>query len=100
MSIADFILTPYAIPFAVILFFLVPYLTANTQLQSIPGPFFAKFSSLWLFLQARRGNRYLRVDEAHKKYGKVVRIQPDHVSVADDSAINAIYGHGNGFLKS
>ncbi|KAK5084291.1 hypothetical protein LTR05_005367 [Lithohypha guttulata] len=42
----------------------------------------------------------MAVDECHKKYGKVVRIQPNHVSIADDSAINIIYGHGNGFLKA
>jgi benzoate 4-monooxygenase len=40
------------------------------------------------------------VDEAHKKYGKLVRIQPNHVSIADASAIPIVYGHGNGFLKS
>jgi len=51
-------------------------------------------------LQARQGKRYLSVDEAHKKYGKLVRIQPDHVSIADESAIQDVYGHGNGFLKS
>lgn len=39
------------------------------------------------------------MDDLHKKYGKVVRIQPNHVSIADDSAIPIIYGHGNGFLK-
>ena len=39
------------------------------------------------------------MDEAHKKYGKLVRIQPDHVSVADPDAIGVIYAHGNGFLK-
>lgn len=51
-------------------------------------------------LQARRGRRYKSVDEQHKKHGKVVRIQPNHVSIADETAINAVYGHGNGFLKS
>jgi benzoate 4-monooxygenase len=49
--------------------------------------------------QSRRGRRYLMVDEAHKKYGKLVRIQPDHVSIADADAIQIIYAHGNGFLK-
>jgi benzoate 4-monooxygenase len=29
----------------------------------------------------------------------LVRLQPNHISVADPVAINAIYGHGNGFLK-
>ncbi|TVY60871.1 Benzoate 4-monooxygenase [Lachnellula suecica] len=100
MAVTDFILTPWALPVALVLFFLVPYLTSNTGIRNVPGPFAAKFSNLWLLLQARQGKRYLSVDEAHKKYGKLVRIQPNHVSVADESAINTIYGHGNGFLKS
>ncbi|KAK0103354.1 hypothetical protein ONS95_005380 [Cadophora gregata] len=100
MSIADLVLTPYAIPVALVLFWLVPYLTSNTSLRDVPGPFAAKFSNLWLLLQARQGKRYLSVNDAHAKYGKLVRIQPDHVSVADESAIQDIYGHGNGFLKS
>jgi len=50
--------------------------------------------------QCRHGRRYLAVDGMHKKLGKVVRIQPNHVSIADDSAIQTIYGHGNGFLKA
>ncbi|TVY36064.1 Benzoate 4-monooxygenase [Lachnellula occidentalis] len=100
MAVTDFILTPWAIPVAFVLFYLVPYLTSNTTLRGIPGPFAAKFSALWLLLQARQGKRYKSVDEAHQKWGKLVRIQPNHVSVADESAINAIYGHGNGFLKA
>lgn len=100
MSIADLVLTPYTIPIALALFWIIPYLTSNRELRKIPGPIFAKFSTLWLLIQARQGKRYKSVDEAHHKYGKVVRIQPDHVSIADESAINAIYGHGNGFLKS
>jgi benzoate 4-monooxygenase len=100
MAVSDIILTPWTIPIALVLFFVVPYFTSNTELRDIPGPLFAKFTRLWLMLQARQGKRYLSVDEAHKKYGKLVRIQPDHVSVADDSAIQDIYGHGNGFLKS
>jgi len=100
MSITDIVLTPWSIPIALVLFWVIPYLTSNTGIRDIPGPFAAKFSSLWLLLQARQGKRYLSVNAAHKKYGKLVRIQPDHVSIADDSAIQEIYGHGNGFLKS
>jgi len=69
-------------------------------LRDIPGPLAAKFTNLWLLWQARQGIRYKSVDKAHKKYGTFVRIQPDHVSIADEAAINAVYGHGNGFLKS
>jgi benzoate 4-monooxygenase len=100
MAVVDFLLSPYTLPIALVLFFLVPYFTSNTALKGIPGPLAAKFTNLWLLLQARQGKRYLSVDQAHKKYGKLVRIQPNHVSIADDGAINTIYGHGNGFLKS
>lgn len=100
MSIAELILTPYTIPIALALFWIIPYFTSNSSIRDVPGPLSARFSNLWLLLQARQGKRYQSVDEAHKKYGKLVRIQPDHVSVADESAINAIYGHGNGFLKA
>lgn len=100
MAILDFLISPYTLPFALLLFFVVPYLTSHASLRKIPGPFAARFSNLWLLLQARRGRRYLSVDEAHRRYGKLVRIQPDHVSIADDAAIQVVYGHGNGFLKS
>ncbi|RDW60166.1 benzoate para-hydroxylase [Coleophoma crateriformis] len=100
MAVVDLLLTPWTIPIALILFYVVPYFTANTALNSIPGPLAAKFSNLWLLLQARQGKRYKTVDEEHKKHGKFVRIQPNHVSIADEAAINVVYGHGNGFLKS
>jgi benzoate 4-monooxygenase len=100
MAVVDFLLSPYTIPVAIVLFFLVPYFTSNTALNDIPGPIAAKFTAFWLLLQARQGKRYLSVDQAHKKYGKLVRIQPNHISIADDGAISAVYGHGNGFLKS
>lgn len=100
MAVVDFLLSPYTIPIALLLFYLVPYFTSNTTLRDTPGPFAAKFTNLWLLLQARQGKRYQSVDEAHRKYGKLVRIQPNHISIADESAIPIVYGHGNGFLKS
>ncbi|KAH8593712.1 cytochrome P450 [Bisporella sp. PMI_857] len=100
MAVLDFLITPYIIPVAFVLYYLIPYFTANASLKDVPGPFAAKFSSLWLLLQARKGKRYLSVNEAHAKYGKLVRIQPNHVSIADEAAIPIVYGHGNGFLKS
>ncbi|KAF7510923.1 hypothetical protein GJ744_005753 [Endocarpon pusillum] len=50
--------------------------------------------------QCRRGRRYKTVDDVHKRLGPVVRIQPNHVSIADPDAIQSVYGHGNGFTKS
>ncbi|MCJ1287955.1 hypothetical protein MMC26_007308 [Xylographa opegraphella] len=95
----NFLITPYALFLAPFLYYLLPYLR-NSSIRGVPGPFLAAFSSLWLLYQCRRGRRYLAVDDAHKKHGTLVRIQPDHVSVADADAIPIIYGHGNGFLKS
>ena len=90
--------SPYTLFLLPLLFYLLPYLR-NQSLLNIPGPLIARFSNLWLLLQSRRGRRYLAVDAAHKKYGQLVRIQPDHVSVADPEAIPIIYSHTGGWTK-
>lgn len=92
-------LAPYLAVGLVVLYYLVPYVQ-QWRLRDIPGPRVAAFTNLWLLMQARRGRRSLAVHEVHKKYGKMVRIAPNHISIADDAAIQPVYGHGNGFLKS
>ena len=99
MSLTTLLLTPYSILLLPVIFYILPYLR-NWQIRDIPAPFPAAWTNLWLLYQCRRGKRYLAVHEAHKKYGKLVRLQPHHVSIADADAIPQIYGHGNGFLKS
>jgi len=98
MAVLDLLLTPYALLAIPVLFYLLPYVR-NASIRDIPAPFPAAFSNLWLMYQCRRGRRYLEVDKAHKRLGKMVRIQPHHVSIADPEAIPIVYGHGNGFLK-
>lgn len=90
---------PFILLGLVVAYFLVPYLQ-RAHLRDIPSPGLAAFTNLWLLLQARQGKRYLSVDQAHKKKGKLVRIAPRHISIADDNAIQTVYGHGNGFLKA
>ncbi|SPO02042.1 probable benzoate 4-monooxygenase cytochrome P450 [Cephalotrichum gorgonifer] len=85
---------------AVVAYYLVPYFTTFGAHRGIPAPFPAQLSNLWLMYACRKGKRYEIVDKEHKKLGKLVRIAPNHVSVADVDAIQAIYGHGNGFLKA
>ncbi|KAI2610643.1 putative benzoate 4-monooxygenase cytochrome P450 [Hypoxylon fragiforme] len=85
---------------AIVAYYLRSYYITHGHLRHIPAPFPAQFTKLWLFYATRRGKRYIIVDRAHKKLGAVVRIQPNHISIADDEAIQIIYGHGNGFLKS
>jgi benzoate 4-monooxygenase len=96
------ILTPWialVLPIYISLYYLVPYITTYRSLARFPGPFTAKFSNIWLGLSARRGQKYAAVDEAHQKYGKIVRVGFNHVSIADERALQVVYGHGNGFLK-
>lgn len=95
----NLLFSPYTAVALLVLYYLVPYL-AKWHWIGIPAPFPAAWTNFWLFYQCRRGRRYQAVHDAHKKYGKFLRIQPNHVSIADDNAIQAIYGHGNGFLKS
>ncbi|XXG97378.1 hypothetical protein Hte_003677 [Hypoxylon texense] len=103
MSILDHIASPWAVLIglvAIAAYYIYPYVTTYSHLRDIPAPFPAQFTNWWLLYACRRGKRYLVVDKAHKELGTVVRIQPNHISIADDEAIQVIYGHGNGFLKS
>ncbi|KAK4224533.1 benzoate 4-monooxygenase [Podospora fimiseda] len=103
MAVVGLLLAPWApvaLAVAVVLYYVYPYLITYRHLRSIPAPFPAQFTNWWLLLVSRRGDRALTVDALHKKHGPVVRLQPNHVSINDDQAINIIYGHGNGFLKS
>jgi len=95
----SFLFTPYTLALLPVLYFLLPYLR-NFSLISIPGPFLAKFTNLWYLYECRLCRRYLTVHYLHERYGKFVRVQPNHVSIADPEAIPIVYGHGTGTLKS
>ncbi len=102
MAVINFILTPWAlllVPAYLVLYYIVPYFTTYAHLQGIKGPLSAKFSNIWLAFGARRGQKFAAVDWAHRKYGKIVRVGFNHVSIADERALQVVYGHGNGFLK-
>lgn len=63
-----------------------------TPLGKIPGPFFASFSRWWLVIYARRKRRHTEDIELHRKYGPVVRIGPNEVSISSPAALDIIYG--------
>lgn len=63
-------------------------------LRSVPGPFFAKFTYLWLTIRYTRGGWFEDVIALHEKYGPVVRIAPNQVSFVDQHALKELYGHG------
>ncbi|GAB7364465.1 hypothetical protein MBLNU230_g5275t1 [Neophaeotheca triangularis] len=92
-------LTPWGLLLLPFLYYLLPYFR-NWSIKDVPGPLAAKFTNLWYMYECRRGRRFLSVYEEHQKHGKLVRVQPNHVSIADPDAIPIVYGHGTGFTKS
>ncbi|KAI0879065.1 cytochrome p450 benzoate 4-monooxygenase [Hypoxylon argillaceum] len=80
-------------------YWIVPYFTTYKHLSHIPGPIVAKFSNVWLALGAQRGQKFAWVHAAHEKYGRVVRVGFNHVSIATAEGLRTVYAHGNGFLK-
>ncbi|TRM63528.1 cytochrome P450 [Schizophyllum amplum] len=88
------------LPISVALYHLVPYVLDVHRLRGYPGPALAKFSDLWLGMVSRGGHRSETVHELHEKYGPFVRIAPNHISIAHPDALQTVYAHGNGALKS
>lgn len=68
-------------------------------LASIPGPPLAAWTGFWFFLKVRRGQAHLLSIDLHHKYGPLVRINPNKVSVGDAKEIRNIYGLNKGFTK-
>ncbi|KAK6392882.1 hypothetical protein LTR65_002964 [Meristemomyces frigidus] len=69
-------------------------------LASVPGPFWASLSRLWMTKHAWDGDMNTTMITLHAKYGDLVRTGPNEVSVSDLAAIKTIYGAGTGFRKS
>jgi hypothetical protein len=63
-----------------------------TRLRQIPGPFLASFTDLWRVYAQYQENSGPMLQALHKKYGLVVRVGPNAVSVADPGAVPKIYG--------
>jgi len=86
---------------AIVLAHVVPYYLDphHYRRPAITGPWLSSLSDAWLAYVAAQGNRSERVHELHEKYGKFVRIAPNHISIADPDALQVVYAHGNGTLK-
>lgn len=67
-----------------------------TPLRSIPGPFLASITKLWVFQQQKGLKRPLVDMELRKKYGPIVRIAPTEVMVSSPQSFRTIYGKFGG----
>ena len=61
-------------------------------LHHIPGPLLAKSTQLSQFRSLVRGRPRIDQQKLHQKYGPVVRIGPNEVSIADTTALSPIFG--------
>jgi len=70
-------------------------------LARYPGPMLCKVSMIYTTLQNVRGKRHVFLQDLHKKYGDIVRVGPNEVSIRDVSAINppmGTKGIGKGYI--
>ncbi|KAI1206382.1 cytochrome P450 [Annulohypoxylon truncatum] len=92
----------FSIPLAVVILFSVAILHRLFlhPLSRVPGPFLARFSSLYLHVICYLGIEARVLRHYHNKYKtKVLRVAPNSVSVSDSDAIGDIYIKGGGFPK-
>ncbi|KAF8446892.1 putative cytochrome P450 [Terfezia claveryi] len=62
-------------------------------LAKFPGPWLAATSTLWFVHDSLSGRSPFNLAEAHKKYGPIMRVAPNQLSVADAGAWKEIHGH-------
>ncbi|KAH6863464.1 cytochrome P450 [Alternaria alternata] len=68
-------------------------------LRSVPGPFLARFSKLWLVWHVRKGKSHIQFPKLHAQFGPIVRIAPNQVLVCEEDAVKTIYGAGTSYTK-
>lgn len=69
-------------------------------LSSIPGPFLASISPLWLVYQMYRRRRPRLDVHLHATYGPIVRISPTEIIFSNPAYFKPVYGAGTRFMKS
>lgn len=69
-------------------------------LRSIPGPFAAAYTKLWRLYDVWNGTAHLTAIDLHRKHGPLVRIAPNHVSVADPEFIPVFYSIKEDYTKT
>ncbi|KAE9369395.1 cytochrome P450 monooxygenase-like protein [Stipitochalara longipes BDJ] len=70
-------------------------------LRHFPGPFTARLSKLSHVLRLlKTSDNYAQADRLHKKYGDIVRIGPNELSITIPDIIPLIYGPGSKCTKT
>ena len=69
------------------------------KLRSVPGPLLASITNLPRLYWTWTRKPFEKHLSLHKKYGKLVRMGPNMVSISDPGAIPTIYGFNYDFQK-
>ncbi|CAE6416590.1 unnamed protein product [Rhizoctonia solani] len=76
-------------------FYIIPYLLdPYNYRRRFSGPWPASFTNAWMSSVVKSGKAGEALLKLHKQYG------PNHISIADPEALEAVYKHGSGLLKS
>lgn len=89
--------------FLVTLIIICSYMLSNyfqKGLYKIPGPWTRKFTTLPRIISVYKGKSHEDDIRLHDKYGKIVRLAPNLLSISDTDEIKKIYGIGTNFYKS
>ncbi|KAL8806558.1 MAG: hypothetical protein Q9223_003319 [Gallowayella weberi] len=96
-SMVSYILLPFVF-FS--LLFAALYRIFLHPLAKVPGPLIAKLTSLWHLGHSWTGDSAAILQDLHRRYGKVLRIGPNMIDIADGAALGPIYVDKGGFLKT
>jgi hypothetical protein len=66
-------------------------------LARIPGPAIASITGVWRTRRLMLGGWHDDIIDLHKRYGRVVRIAPDEISLVDAAAAKVLYGAGGAY---
>lgn len=95
-----FVSTHWALALVSAIVIRATYKRYASPLRRYPGPFLASFSRLWKFKSTWGGQTHLEHIELHRKYGPVVRIGPNEVSIASPEAARTLLSAGKRFFKT
>lgn len=91
--------TIYIVLFAFFVTIYLVYARYRNELRDIPGPFLASILPLDRILSTAKGHQFATHIGYHQKYGPLVRIGPNHVSLSDAEAIPLVYSISTKFFK-
>ncbi|CEL11547.1 hypothetical protein ASPCAL14648 [Aspergillus calidoustus] len=86
--------------FLLVIFARLLHRTFMHPLRKIPGPPLAKVTELWRTGRYLRGRWHEDILECHRKYGPVVRLSPNEVSIVSPDLVKTVFGHSTGSAKT